>query len=72
MSQLSQQLSGMSMGTGPALHPTNPPLNTIGSSQFIPGLMSVPPMGNPPPAQVNSNPYMFLSSGQTLSTNLWQ
>jgi len=74
VTQLSQQMMGMNMGTTPTMYQPNPVVGPMGSNtQFIPGVTSNPStMGNQAPAQVPTNPYMFLASGQTLSSNLWQ
>lgn len=72
MTQLSQQMMGMNMGPSPSMFQSNPTGAPMAGAQFIPGRMNNPStMGTQAAAQVN-NPYAFLSSGQTMSTNLWQ
>jgi len=74
MTQLSQQMMGMNMNMGPSptMYQPNPNVAPMSGAQFIPGRTTNPStMGTQAAAQVN-NPYAFLSSGQTLSTNLWQ
>jgi len=72
MTQLSQQMMGLNMAPSPMMYQPNPNVAPLNGAQFIPGRMSNPStMGTQAAAQVN-NPYAFLSSGQTLSTNMWQ